>query len=78
MQIVLRECGRLHVVVHNAGHMIFGPAEAFTPDQLAELYDMNVLGTQRVKCAALPVLRLTLVHPVFETDITGLRMAASS
>src|SRR5262245_34019141 len=34
--------GRLDVVVHNAGHMAFGPAEAFTPEQLADLYDVNV------------------------------------
>jgi NAD(P)-dependent dehydrogenase (short-subunit alcohol dehydrogenase family) len=49
--------GRLDVVVHNAGHMVFGPAEAFTPEQLAELYDVNVLSTQRVNRAALPQLR---------------------
>ena len=43
--------------MHNAGHMAFGPAEAFTPEQLAELYDINVLSTQRVNRAALPQLR---------------------
>ncbi len=48
---------RLDVVVHNAGHMVFGPLEAFTPEQLAELYDVNVLSTQRVNRAALPQLR---------------------
>ncbi len=37
--------------------MVFGPAEAFTPEQLAELYDVNVLGTQRVNRATLPQLR---------------------
>ena len=37
--------------------MVFGPAEAFTPEQLAELYDINVLSTQRVNRAALPQLR---------------------
>src|SRR5437660_11523871 len=42
---------------HNAGHMVFGPAEAFTPEQFAELYDVNVLSTQRVNRAALPQLR---------------------
>jgi hypothetical protein len=31
--------------------MVFGPAEAFTPEQLAELYDINVLSTQRVNRA---------------------------
>jgi NAD(P)-dependent dehydrogenase (short-subunit alcohol dehydrogenase family) len=37
--------------------MAFGPAEAFTPEQFAQLYDVNVLGTQRVNRAALPQLR---------------------
>ena len=54
---IVGECGRLDVVIHNAGHMSFGPAEAFTPEQFAELYDINVLSTQRVNRAALPQLR---------------------
>jgi NAD(P)-dependent dehydrogenase (short-subunit alcohol dehydrogenase family) len=49
--------GNIDVVVHNAGHMVFGPAEAFTPEQLGELYDINVLSTQRVNRAILPQLR---------------------
>jgi NAD(P)-dependent dehydrogenase (short-subunit alcohol dehydrogenase family) len=57
IQTIISENGRLDVVVHNAGHMVFGPAEAFTPEQLAELYDVNVLSTQRVNRAALPQLR---------------------
>ena len=32
---VLADAGRLDVFIHNAGHMVYGPAEAFTPDQLA-------------------------------------------
>jgi NAD(P)-dependent dehydrogenase (short-subunit alcohol dehydrogenase family) len=54
---IVVEQGRLDVVMHNAGHMVFRPAEAFTPEQLAELYDSNVLSTQRVNRAALPQLR---------------------
>src|SRR6266576_3433417 len=54
---IVAEQGRLDIVMHNAGHMVFGPAEAFTPEQLAELYDINVLSTQRVNRAALPQLR---------------------
>ncbi len=54
---ILAEAGRIDVVVHNAGHMSFGPAEAFTPEQFAELYDINVLSTQRVNRAALPQMR---------------------
>ncbi|HEY4252753.1 MAG TPA: SDR family oxidoreductase [Roseomonas sp.] len=54
---IIAEAGRLDVVMHNAGHMSFGPAEAFTPEQFAELFDINVLSTQRVNRAALPQLR---------------------
>jgi NAD(P)-dependent dehydrogenase (short-subunit alcohol dehydrogenase family) len=54
---IVAEAGRLDVVVHNAGHMVLGPAEAFTPEQLAAVYDVNVLSTQRVNRAALPHLR---------------------
>ncbi|MBY5867944.1 SDR family oxidoreductase [Rhizobium leguminosarum] len=54
---IIVEAGRLDVIIHNAGHMSFGPAEAFTPEQFAELFDINVLSTQRVNRAALPYLR---------------------
>jgi len=57
IQQIVTEHGRLDVLIHNAGHMVFGPAEAFTPEQLAELYDTNVLSTQRVNRAALPQMR---------------------
>jgi NAD(P)-dependent dehydrogenase (short-subunit alcohol dehydrogenase family) len=57
IQKIVSDNGRLDVVIHNAGHMAFGPAEAFTPEQLAELYDVNVLSTQRVNRATLPQLR---------------------
>lgn len=57
VSLIVAEQGRLDVVVHNAGHMVTGPAEAFTPEQYAALYDVNVLGTQRVNRAALPHLR---------------------
>ncbi len=51
------EHGRIDVLIHNAGHMVVGPTEAFTPEQLAELYDVNVLSTQRVNRAVLPGMR---------------------
>lgn len=54
---VITDAGRLDVIVHNAGHMVFGPLEAFTTDQLAEQYDVNVLGTHRLNRAALPHMR---------------------
>jgi NAD(P)-dependent dehydrogenase (short-subunit alcohol dehydrogenase family) len=54
---IMKTDGRIDVVVHNAGHMSFGPAEAFTPEQFAQLYDVNVLSTQRVNRAVLPHMR---------------------
>lgn len=54
---IIADTGRLDVIVHNAGHMVFGPAEAFTPEQLMQQYDVNVLGAQRVNRAVLPHLR---------------------
>jgi NAD(P)-dependent dehydrogenase (short-subunit alcohol dehydrogenase family) len=57
VESVISEQGSLDVLVHNAGHMVTGPAEAFTPEQIADIYDTNVLGTQRLNRAVLPHLR---------------------
>jgi NAD(P)-dependent dehydrogenase (short-subunit alcohol dehydrogenase family) len=54
---IIAASGRIDVIVHNAGHMMFGPAESFTPEQFAQQYDVNVLGTQRVNRAVLPYMR---------------------
>ena len=54
---ILGEHARVDVLIHNAGHMVTGPAEALTPEQLDELYNVNVLSTQRVNRAVLPTLR---------------------
>jgi hypothetical protein len=45
---IIGEYDTLDVVMHNAGHMVYGPAEAFTTEQFADLYDTNALGAQRV------------------------------
>jgi NAD(P)-dependent dehydrogenase (short-subunit alcohol dehydrogenase family) len=71
---IIAEHGRIDVIIHNAGHMVSGPAEAFTPEQLAELYNVNVLSTQRVNRAALPHLRKAgkgLVLWVSSTSVKG-------
>ncbi|BCI51196.1 short-chain dehydrogenase/reductase [Mycolicibacterium litorale] len=54
---IIGAAGRIDIVVHNAGHMCYGPAEAFTPKQLADLYEVNVIGAQRVNMAVLPHMR---------------------
>lgn len=57
VKAIIAEHGRIDVLVHNAGHMTWGPGEAFTPEQVAELYDINVVGSQRVNRAVLPFMR---------------------
>jgi NAD(P)-dependent dehydrogenase (short-subunit alcohol dehydrogenase family) len=52
-----REQGRIDVVMQNAGHLVVGPAEAFTPEEMMKVFDTNVLGAQRVNRAVLPYLR---------------------
>lgn len=54
---VTADTGRIDVVVHNAGHMVLGPTESFTPEQIAEIHDTNVVSTQRVNRAVLPQMR---------------------
>lgn len=51
------ETDGIGVIVHNVWHMCLGPAEAFTPEDYAAYYDVNVLSTQRLNRAVLPAMR---------------------
>jgi NAD(P)-dependent dehydrogenase (short-subunit alcohol dehydrogenase family) len=57
VRAILDEAGRLDTVVHNAGHMYVGYVEAFTPDDIQRLFDVNATGVQRVNRAVLPHMR---------------------
>jgi NAD(P)-dependent dehydrogenase (short-subunit alcohol dehydrogenase family) len=57
VKTILAESDQLDVVVHNAGHLYIGYAEAFTAEDIAHLFDINVIGLQRVNRAALPHMR---------------------
>jgi NAD(P)-dependent dehydrogenase (short-subunit alcohol dehydrogenase family) len=54
---IVREQGHIDVVMQNAGHLVVGPTEAFTPEEIVKVFDTNVLGAQRVNRAVLPHLR---------------------
>lgn len=74
IEAIIAKHGRIDVLVQNAGHMVYGPSEAFTPEQLAELYDINVLGTQRVNRAVLPHMRMAgrgLVIWISSSSVAG-------
>jgi NAD(P)-dependent dehydrogenase (short-subunit alcohol dehydrogenase family) len=70
---VLHEAGRLDTVVHNAGHLYVGYVEAFTPEDIHRLLDINAVGIQRVNRAALPHMRArrsgTLVYVGSTTSV---------
>lgn len=54
---VVSKAGRIDVLVNNAGVASAGVSEAFTDDQAAALFDVNVIGVLRVTRAVLPTLR---------------------
>lgn len=54
---VLQRAGHLDVVINNAGIGVLNVSEAFTVDQLREIYEVDVFGVQRVLRAVLPSLR---------------------
>jgi NAD(P)-dependent dehydrogenase (short-subunit alcohol dehydrogenase family) len=74
---IIFDNGRLDVVVHSADHTVYGPAEAFTPEQLAQLYDNNVVSTQRINRAALPQLRKQGQGLMVWVSSSGMRAGAT-
>jgi NAD(P)-dependent dehydrogenase (short-subunit alcohol dehydrogenase family) len=54
---VLAQAGQIDVLVNNAGIASAGVSEAFTPEQVRDLFEVNVFGIQRVLRAVLPTLR---------------------
>jgi NAD(P)-dependent dehydrogenase (short-subunit alcohol dehydrogenase family) len=56
-QVLKKSKGALDVVINNAGVASAGVSEGFTPEQLRDLFEVNVFGVQRVLRSTLPVLR---------------------
>ena len=57
VQLLEKSGNKLDVVVNNAGMASAGLSEAFTAEQVRDLFEVNVFGVQRVMRATLPVLR---------------------
>lgn len=49
--------GKVDVIVNNAGMLMTGVAEAFTPEQFLQILDTNAVSWLRVARAVLPVMR---------------------
>lgn len=54
---VVREQGRIDVVINNAGYGSYGPIESVPVDEVKNQYDVNVFGYVRVVQHALPHMR---------------------
>lgn len=54
---ILDEAGQIDVVIHNAGHLALGYTEAFTAEEVADLFHVNAVSVQRVNRAVLPDMR---------------------
>ena len=54
---VIAKVGRIDVLINNAGVASAGVSEAFTPEQVTALFDVNVIGLHRVTRAVLPHFR---------------------
>ena len=54
---VVAKAGRIDVLVNNAGVATIGVSEAVTAEQATAMFDVNVIGLQRVTRAVLPTLR---------------------
>lgn len=55
--VLAKSGGKLDVVINNAGIASAGVSETFTPEQLRDVFEVNVFGIQRVLRAVLPTLR---------------------
>lgn len=49
--------GKLDVLINNAGVFAHGFSESFTPEQVRQMFEVNVFGIQRAMRAALPEMR---------------------
>ena len=71
IETVLREAGRIDVLLLNAGFGISGPVETTTVEAAKKQFDVCLFGAFRVLKAALPSLRTTKGTVLFTSSVAG-------
>ena len=69
--LVLRDAGRIDVLVLNAGFGISGPVETTEIDAAEKQFDVCLFGAVRVLKAALPALRESRGHVLFTSSVAA-------
>ena len=57
VQTIIQETGRIDLLIQCAGQGAIGPTEEFTPDEIANVFNLNLLGILRVNKAVIPHMR---------------------
>jgi NAD(P)-dependent dehydrogenase (short-subunit alcohol dehydrogenase family) len=72
---IYRECGRIDVVVNNAGYALLGAVEDLSMEELRAQFETNFFGAVRVIKAVLPIMRKQKSGTIVNVTSMGGRIA---